>query len=76
MQRLAEEKELRARLLVEKEKQDKDMHDMAMRLEKERREKAISDLMTLEKEFIDKKIPTAASPIGRRRRWNKPQKSP
>ncbi|XP_062713044.1 uncharacterized protein LOC134290073 [Aedes albopictus] len=55
MQRLAEEKELRARLLAEKEKQEKDMQEMAMRLEKERRDKAIADLMILEKEFIDKK---------------------
>nr|XP_029713566.1 uncharacterized protein LOC115257763 [Aedes albopictus] len=55
MQRLAEEKELRARLLAEKEKQERDMNEMAMRLEKERRDKAISDMMVLEKEFIDKK---------------------
>ncbi|XP_065091343.1 uncharacterized protein LOC135712305 [Ochlerotatus camptorhynchus] len=55
MQRLAEEKEVRARLLAEKECQDKDMQERAMRLEKERRDKAITDLMVLEKEFIDKK---------------------
>lgn len=55
MQRLAEEKALQAKLMVERAKQDHVMQEKALLPEKDRREKAIQDLIRLEQEFLDRK---------------------
>ncbi|XP_062550988.1 uncharacterized protein LOC134215927 [Armigeres subalbatus] len=55
MQRLAEEKRLQDKMREEREKQDREMQDMVLRLESERREKAITAMFALEKEYIKKK---------------------
>lgn len=56
MQRLAEEKALQVKLMAERAKQDQELQEKALQLDKDRREKAIADLAKLEQEYLDRKF--------------------
>ncbi|XP_062556698.1 uncharacterized protein LOC134221524 [Armigeres subalbatus] len=55
VQRLAEEKRLQEKMQKERGKQEQAIQEMTLRLERERRDKAIREMFALEKEYIQRK---------------------